>query len=271
MSPKDERDSIFEEVDPSEQTIRIVKDTKKESKVEKNEEEPIEETPSKSIHVVEVEPREEENIPFEPTRELKVQRTDNFKESNEYKERVIVNSSEENVGVKKIIIGEETTTLPVYKKPKKDPQIIIRDIFIYLLMVAIVSILVILLLKYCNDAKNDKRTIIDVDPTSSTTTKLTTRIPSTETTTTISTKTANTEKVTSSTSKKPGLQMPTSKKTSKKTTTKAVTPAPPTSPTEKPTDPVPETPTEPTPEQPTEPTTPPSTEPSDTTEGNEQG
>lgn len=258
MSNKDENNSIFEEVDPSEQTIRIIKDSNKET-------EKSEESTSKNMHVVEVESHEEENIPFEPTRELKVQRSENFKDSNEYKEKVIVNSSEDNVGVKKIIIGEETTSLPVYKKTKKDPQIILRDIFIYILMVAIVSILVILLLKYCNDAKNDKRTIIDVETTTTTTTKWVSKVPSTETTTTMSTKTANTEKITTSSSKRPGLQMPT---TPKKTTSKVPSPKPTeevqTTTSSKPTEEV----TEPT-------TTPPTTEettpPSDNQEDNEQG
>ncbi|MDE6292558.1 MAG: hypothetical protein K2L98_02630, partial [Bacilli bacterium] len=145
MGRKEPNNSIFEDVDSSEQTIRLVKDvedenTKKTKEVDvladfkrgsSKSEEP---KTSKRENVVEVE--DDDNIPFEPTRELKVQRVNSYNDSDEYKERVIVNHSDDQVGVKKIIIGEETTTLPIYKRPKKSSREMLRDITLYIMMVA---------------------------------------------------------------------------------------------------------------------------------------
>lgn len=251
MSQKTNNRRRYEDNDntSSNQTIRLVKDVKDEDSnethevdvladfkpVDKNPKEEIKEEKqhtkedenTKKIHVVEVESNNNDNdyIPFEPTRELKVQRGSSYHDNDEYKERVIVNSSPDSVGVKKIIVGEETTALPVYKPPKKDPQVIIRDVFIYLLMVAIVSILVILLLKYCSDSKNDEREILDRTVSPKTTTKYTSQIPNTETTTTTSSAIANTETTTTISSKAPGQAIPTTVtvKYTTTTTTKATT------------------------------------------------
>ncbi len=264
MSRKEPK--IFEDVDSSEQTIRLVKDVPVDGNSKETKEVDVladfkdevkeEPKPTKNIKVVEV--SDEEDIPFEPTRELKIKRTNSYNENDEYREKVIVDHSENYVGVKKIIIGDETTTLPVYKKPKKDFQTILRDVFIYLMMVAIVSILVILLLKYCN--KEDKDTLLDISTSTTTTTTITSSVPSTETTTTLTTNSVKTETTTTSSTKKHGLAIPQTPKPTKstKTTAKpnkpaekpAETPIGTTEPTEKPT--TTEPPTEPSkPEEPT--------------------
>lgn len=203
MSQKTPNNNILEDVDSSEQPIRIEKDI------------PID--------------KESSGI------------TNNDVEKNEeYKERIIVNHSDSSVGVKKIIIGEETTSLPEYQKPKKDIQTTLRDVSIYLMMIAIVSILVILLLKYCN--KEDKATLLDISTTTTTTTKLTSTKPNTETTETTTTLPSNTETTTALTTKKNNLVMPTTPKAPKPTTPTTPPPVTPsTSPTKKPE----ETPTEP--------------------------
>lgn len=115
MSRKELNNSIYEDVDSSEQTIRLVKDvpidanskeTKEvdvladfKSESENHEEKKI----SKNIKVVEV--GDEDNIPFEPTRELKIKRDNSYNNNDEYKEKVLVNHSADSVGVKKIIVG----------------------------------------------------------------------------------------------------------------------------------------------------------------------
>lgn len=260
MSRKEPNNSIFEDVDSSKQTIRLVKDVpvdtdSKETKEvdvladfksESNRQKESKST-SKNIKVVEA-INNDDDIPFEPTRELKIKRTNNYNESNEYKEKVLVKHSDDSVGVKKIIIGEETTTLPVYKHPKKDFKTTLRDIIIYLMMVAIVSTLVILLLKYCN--REDKDTLLDISTSTRTTTKFTSAKPNTETTLTTTTMPGNTEATTTSTSKKPNLVMPTNptSRPTKKPTTSSST-AKPTE-TQKTTEP---TTTKPTPTEPTNP------------------
>lgn len=148
----------------------------------------------KTIKMEVVEVGYDEDIPFEPTRELKIKRTSSYtNDSEEYKERVIVTSSDDNVGVKKIIIGDDTTTLPAYKKPKWDFKVIKRDILIYVLMVAIMSLSVILLIKYCNNSKKDKQKIVDVSISSKMTAKLVSAPKYTETITTIISLLGNTE------------------------------------------------------------------------------
>lgn len=264
MSHKESNNSIFEDVDSNEQTIRLVKDIKVDEDSNEIKEVDVlsdfkkETTNIKKPQSPESRHEDEENIPFEPTRELKIPRENKSKETDEYKERVIVNHSDDSVGVKKIIIGEETTTLPVYKKPKKDTKTIIRDILIYLMMVAIVSILVILLLNYCNNKKGDKETKLDLTIPSTTTTKITSAIPSTETTTTTTSAVVNTENTTTTTSKKPNLAIPTTPKPVKPTTPapQKPTPTPTTKPTTEPTTEKPQ----PTPEESETPTEPDNTD-----------
>lgn len=269
MSHKDKNNSIFEDVETSNQSIKLVKNVKIDDKSNdtyevdvladfqsKEEAINIEKKPKK-MKVIEV--GQEDNIPFEATRELKVKRNSSYDNNEEYKEKVIVNPSEDKVGVKKIIIGEETNTLPIYKKPKKDFKKTLRDIIIYLLMIAIVSICVILLMKYCQKSKNDNRHLPNLSTTSKTTTKLTSEIPHTETTTTLTTTSVATVSTTQLTSQKPGLEIP--------TTPKPVTPSTP-KPVEteqKPESTKPTTPTESTTESTTKPLepTPSTTEPSE--------